>query len=71
MLKEINPPKSSRVNSPDRRKKTGQAAISAKDESEKQSINPNIDDSAEMFRGLITGDEHYHTRGTAFVPFWG
>jgi hypothetical protein len=30
-----------------------------------------VDDSAEMFRGLFTGDEHYHSRGSDFVPLWG
>ena len=30
-----------------------------------------IDDSAEMFRGLITGDEHYHSRGsTSYSGLW-
>jgi hypothetical protein len=32
---------------------------------------PYSDDSAEMFSGLITGDDHFHSRGSDFVPLWG
>jgi hypothetical protein len=70
MPKEINSPKSSRVNSPDCRKKIA-PTIRASNESEKQGSKAHSDDSAEMFQGLITGDEHYHTRSSAFVPLWG
>ena len=30
-----------------------------------------FDDSAEMFRGLITGDEHYHSRSSSDFRLWG
>jgi hypothetical protein len=29
-----------------------------------------LDDTAEMFQGLITGDDHYHSRGSSSVGLW-
>lgn len=42
-----------------------------KDEVSKQMDKPIFDDSAEMFQGLFTGDEHYHSRSAEFVHLWG
>ena len=42
---------------------------SAKSETNKRQSH--LDDSAEMFAGLITGDENFHNRSSAFVPLWG
>ena len=31
----------------------------------------NLDDAAEMFRGLFDGNEHYHSRDASFVSLFG
>jgi hypothetical protein len=73
MPKETNFRKSDSADSTDNRKKSALTRISAENEHEsnQQKRKPHSDDSAEMFRGLFTGDEHYHTRSSEFVSLWG